>query len=139
MIFAREISDPLTSLVKKMDRATTELDSRGIDTFVIFCSSDAALEARLKTLIEKEQIQSSAVSISKNVPAGYKMPVDAEVTVLCFLKQSARAVFTYRKGELSAKDADRIVDTIDGLTEQPFPVGYVAPAYTPVNPITSNG
>jgi hypothetical protein len=39
----------------------------------------------------------------------------------------------------TAKEAERIVDTIDGLTERPFPVGYVAPAYTPNNAITSKG
>src|SRR4051812_40991189 len=121
MIFLREVSDPLTGLVKKVEKAAADMRSRGVDTYVVFHNNeDKDLETKLKAFVEKEQIQSCALSISKAIPAGYKVPKDADVTVLCFLQQTARAVFTYKKGELTPKDADRIVDTIDGLTEQPF-------------------
>src|SRR5262245_1798218 len=138
MIFLRGVNDRLTSLVKKVDATAFEL-ARGIDTFVVFLGDDQELEAKVKAMVEKEQITSSAVSIARAVPAGYKVPKDAEATVLFFVNQSARAVFTFGKDELTAKEVERVVDAIDGCTEQPFPVGYIAPAYTPTRAITSGG
>ena len=138
MIFAREINDRLTSLVKKVDSTTWEL-ARGIDTFVIFLGDEKEMEAKVKKMVEKENIVNSAVSVAKAVPLGYKVPKDAESTVLFFVNQSARAVFTFKKDELPAKETERVVDAIDAYTEQPFPIGYVAPAYTPSKRITSGG
>lgn len=136
MIFLRGINDHLTGLVKKVDATTFEL-ARGIDTFVVFVGDDKELEAKVKAMVEKEQIASSAVSMARAVPAGYRVPKDAEATVLFFVNQSARAVFTFGKDELTAKDAERVADSIDAHTELPFPVGYIAPAYTPAKAITT--
>lgn len=132
MILAREISDGLTSLVKKIDNATFEFGSRGLDTFIIFCNDESGFEEKVKKLVEKEEILYSAVSLTKaDGPRGYRFPKDADVTALLFVKQSAKLAFTFGKGELTTRKADEIVDAIDGKTELPFPVGYVAPAYTP--------
>lgn len=140
MIFAREVNDPLTGLVKKMEAAATELKDRRLDTFVVFCSDDKELEAKLKSLVEKEAIANSAVSLSDSAgPKGFKVPREAEVAVVLYVRRIAQAAFTFRKGELTEQDADRIVAAIDGKTETPFPIGYVAPAYAPKRPITVNG
>ena len=40
MIFAREVSDPLTSLVKKIDEATAKNSSCRMGSFVVFLSDD---------------------------------------------------------------------------------------------------
>src|SRR5262245_54870496 len=103
MIFAREISDPLTGLVKKVNSAVLEF-GRGIDAYVIFCSDDASLEEKLKKVVEKEQILTCAVSLTKasGVP-GYKFPREVDVAVMFFVKQSAQAVFTFKTEELTAK------------------------------------
>jgi hypothetical protein len=97
------------------------------------------MESKIKKVIDKENIANSAISIAEAVPAGYKVPKDAEATVLFFVNQSARAVFTFKKDELTTKETERVVDAIDAHTEQPFPIGYVAPAYTPSKWITSGG
>ena len=38
MIFAREVSDSLTSLVKKLDAATASHKSDKMGSFVVFCT-----------------------------------------------------------------------------------------------------
>jgi hypothetical protein len=46
MIFAKEINDPLTSLVKQVNTATYQW-GRGISSYAVFCSEDANLEKHL--------------------------------------------------------------------------------------------
>ena len=51
MVFARENSDGLTSLVKGLNKAT---DNKSLNSFVCFLSDDEGLEGKLKELAEKE-------------------------------------------------------------------------------------
>jgi hypothetical protein len=132
VVLARETSDGLTSLVKKLDTITYQFGDRGLDTYIIFCSDDPGMEARVKKLVEKESIAYSGVSLTKSAgPTGYKLPKDAEATATLFVRQSAKLAYTFGKGELTPKKADEVIDAIDAKTEKPFPVGYVAPAYAP--------
>jgi hypothetical protein len=140
MIFAREVSDPLTSLVKQVDTAAGELSGQNTDVFVIFCSDDAKLEAKLKDLVEKGGIVNSAVSMTKPAgPPGFKVPNDADATVVIFSNRVAQAAFTYKKEDLTPREVARVLDAMDVGPAAPFPVGYVAPAYVPRRAITSKG
>ena len=44
MIFAREVSDNLTSLVKKVDAATAKNSACRMGSFVVFLNDDESLE-----------------------------------------------------------------------------------------------
>src|SRR3989442_1640545 len=62
LIFARDISDPLIALVKKIDRQLDQAPARGPDknrrgVFVVFTSDDPALKRRLQELIAKERLK----------------------------------------------------------------------------------
>src|SRR5437660_6647575 len=99
MIFAREISDPLTSLVKKIDAATVKNNEKSMGSFVVFCSDDEALEKNLKKLAEKEKLEKIALTIDN--PAGpdkYKIAKDADITVVLYVGQ-------YNKGAVKANYA----------------------------------
>ena len=48
MIFAREVSDSLTSLVKKLDAATAKNSDAKMGSFVVFCNDDEDLKDKLK-------------------------------------------------------------------------------------------
>src|SRR5260370_847414 len=63
MIFAREISDNLTSLVKKIDEATAENKSNRMGSFVVFLSNDEGLEQKLKDLATKEGLKHTNLTI----------------------------------------------------------------------------
>ena len=48
MVFAREISDPVTSLVKKIDAATVKNSSSRMGSFAVFLSDQEGLDKKLK-------------------------------------------------------------------------------------------
>src|SRR5438034_753944 len=112
MIFAREISDPLTSLVKKIDAATEANKSCRMGSFVVFCSNEEGLEKKLKELAEKKKITKPVFTTDN--PAGpqkYEIAKDADVTVVLYQKHNVKANYAFKKGEL--KDADDLLDVGD--------------------------
>jgi hypothetical protein len=110
MIFAREISDSLTSLVKKIDAATAEHSSCRMGSFIVFTSDDEGLEAKLKDLAKNEKLEHVVLTIDNpQGPPRYKIAKDADVTVVLYDKQKVKANFAYKKGEMTEKDVEQIV------------------------------
>jgi len=110
MIFAREISDPLTSLVKKIDAATAKHSDARLGSFVVFLSDDEDLEKQLKQLAQKERIERTVLTIDNPAgPRGYKVAKDADVTVVFYQRHQVKANHAFKKGELKEGDIDKIV------------------------------
>lgn len=111
----REPSDPLTSLVKRIDQrleAAVKATQRRLGVYVIFDSSVPGLEQRLKALAEKEKLQSVNLCIGA-VPRSYEVSPEADVTVVIYSngrrrEQRVTANFALRKGELSQARSDEI-------------------------------
>ncbi len=119
MIFAREISDPLTSLVKKIDAATAANKSCRMGSFVVFCSDDESLEGKLKDLAKTQKLDHIVLTIDNpQGPPRYKIAKDADVTVVLYEKQKVKANFAFRKGELQSKDIDEIVAGVSKILPQ---------------------
>jgi hypothetical protein len=115
MIFAREVSDSLTSLVKKIDDATASNSKAKMGSFVVFLNDEEALPAKLKTLAEKEGLKKCVLSVdngSPTGPKGYEIAKDAEVTVVLYNKRKVHANHAFKKGELNAKAIETIVSEI---------------------------
>ena len=117
MIFAREISDPLTSLVKKIDQATAKHADQSMGSFVVFLSDDEGLEKRLKDLARKEGIKHTVLTIMDNRagPPGYNVNPQADVTVVLYTRRTVKANHAYKKGELTQKEVDRIVGDVSKI------------------------
>ena len=110
MIFAREISDPLTSLVKKLDAAAAKHSACSLGSFVVFCSDSESLEGKLKELAEKEKLERVVLTIDNpSGPTSYKIAKDADVTVVLYTSHKVKANHAFKKGELKEADADAIV------------------------------
>jgi hypothetical protein len=93
LIFAREVSDPLISLVKAIDGHLERCDvvlrpgRERPGVHVVFCSDDPGLKERLDKLIAKEGIRHVVFSISKNSSQGpprYRVAREAELTVVLY-------------------------------------------------------
>jgi hypothetical protein len=113
MIFAREISDPLTSLVKKIDAATAANSKDRMGSFVVFLSDAEGLRDNLKKLAKKENLKQTVLSIDNPAgPDGYGVAKDADVTVVLYNKRTVKSNFAFRKGELNDKAIKRIVADI---------------------------
>lgn len=111
MIFAREVSDNLTSLVKKVDKATAENSKSRLGSFVVFCNDDEKLEDQLKALAKKEKINKTVLSIvdKKSGPSGYDINPEADVTVVLYVGRQVKANHAFKKGELKEKDIEKIM------------------------------
>lgn|SRR5579859_1447836 len=116
MIFAREINDGLTSLVKKIDEATAKYSDCRMGSFVVFCSDQEGLEKQLKDLAKKEDLKKIVLTIDNPAgPEDYKVAKDAEVTVVLYTKQKVKANYAFKKGEMKAADVDKIVSEVSKI------------------------
>jgi len=102
MIFAREVSDPLTSLVKKIDAETASNKKAKMGSFVVFMSDDEKLGDALKNLATKESIKQTILTIDNPAgPKSYNVAKDADVTVVLYYKHKVMANYAFKKGELN--------------------------------------
>ena len=110
MIFAREVSDSLTGLVKKIDTATAEHKSCRMGSFVVFCTDDDKLEKQLKELAKKEELKKTILTIDNpQGPQQYKIAKEADVTVVLYEKQKVKANYAFKKGELNSAAVEKIM------------------------------
>jgi hypothetical protein len=111
MIFARDLSDPLASLVKKIDAATDKNSECEMGSFVVFLNDDEGIDQKLKDLGEKEHLSKIALTRMPNRagPESYKIAKDADVTVVLYSKNKCQASYAFKKGELTDSDVDKIV------------------------------
>ena len=80
MIFAREITDDLTSLVKKIDAETGKNKSAHMGSFVVFLSNDEGMEEKLKELAKKEGLKHTILTLDNPAgPRGYNITKEAAI------------------------------------------------------------
>lgn len=111
-VFARATSEPLTSLVKKIDDQIGE--NGKLKAFVVIMTKDAdATSSALKTLAETSHVKHVPLTMigEPNGPPDYELSKDADVTVLMWHKQKVVVNHAF-KGELTAKDVDAVTADI---------------------------
>jgi hypothetical protein len=113
VIFAREVTDGLTSLVKKIDEATAKNRTCRMGSFVVFCSDDEGLKKKLEELADKEKLKHTVLTIDNPAgPEDYDIAKDADVTVLLYNRQQVKVNHAYKKGELTEREVDRILSEL---------------------------
>ena len=120
MIFAREVSDSLTSLVKKIDAETAKNSKAKMGSFVVFLTDDEKLEDKLKSFAEKEGIKKCVLSIDNPAgPKGYNVSKDADITVVLYNKRQVEANYAFKKGELSSAAIEKILADVPKIIPEP--------------------
>ena len=110
MIFAREVSGPLTSLVKKIDAETAKNSKAKMGSFVVFMSEDEGLNDKLKSLAEKEGIKKLVFSIDNPAgPKAYAVSKDADITVVLYNQRKVMSNYAFKKGELNDAAISKIL------------------------------
>ena len=110
MIFAREVSDNLTGLVKKIDAATDKNSSCNMGSFVVFLNDDESLEKKLQEMAKKADLKKIILTTDNPAgPRGYDIPKDADITVVLYNKRKVASNFAFRKDELKSADIEKIV------------------------------
>jgi hypothetical protein len=117
MIFAREINDPLTSLVKKVDEVNKEKGKK-MGSFVVLLSDDEGMEKKLKEFAEKEKLEKTALTLDNpSGPADYKIAKAADVTVILYVGKTVKVNRAYKKGEFKAADIEDIVKDLPKILD----------------------
>jgi hypothetical protein len=120
VIFAREITPPLTSLVKKIDEATVKNNSCDMGSFVVLLSDEKPTATRkLKELAKTQKLKETVLALHDAAgPEEYKIAKDAEITVLLYVEHEVKANFAFRKGEFEEKDISRVLDGLVKILPQ---------------------
>ncbi len=111
-IFARKITENLTSLVKKIDGLVAKNKDKKLSAFVVLLSDDAdADEAKLKELAKKHGIKTTPLTVFEGIagPPNYKIAKDADVTVLMWERRKIKVNHAFRKDGLNKKSVAAIV------------------------------
>ena len=118
MIFAREVTPTLTSLVKKIDAETAKNKDKKMGSFAVFMSDDPKLEDALKELAKKENLTNFILSIDNPAgPAAYKVDKNADITVVLYNKRKVEANYAFKKGELKDADVSKIIADIAKIVQ----------------------
>ena len=118
LIFASEVSDPLTTLVKRIDKQLEEASVRSPSTkirgvFVVFPSDDDGLKDGLKDLIAKAGLKQVVFCCGKADGLDkYEISPESRQTVVIFERGKVTANFAFRKDEFSEGWADAIVKAL---------------------------
>jgi hypothetical protein len=116
MIVARDISDPLTSLVKKMDEATVKNSDCKMAAFVVFCRDEEGQEKKLKDWASKEKLKNTFLTIDNPAgPRGYDIAKDADVTVILYRDKVVKVNRAFKKGELKDADVQKILGELAAI------------------------
>ena len=110
-VFAREITDNLTSLVKQIDEKIGANSDQKMAGFVVLLTDDPdAAEPRLKELAEKHKIENTPLTVYDGVagPENYKIAEKADVTVMMWVGHKVKVNRGF-SGELSDNDVRNIM------------------------------
>jgi len=117
LVFAREITNPLTTLVKKLDAEVAKRKSAKLRAIVVSLSDDYALEMSLKDYGKKKAIKHVNLAIME--PDGarpYKLSKEADVTVVMYKRKKVEANHAFKKGELNEKGVETILADVPKIT-----------------------
>jgi hypothetical protein len=110
MVFAREVSPGLVTLMKRLDEVTGKYADCEMGSFVVFLNNDEELPGELKALARQESLKH--LVLATDAPAGpqdYTVAKGADVTVVLYTKHTVKANHSFRKGELTPRAIDQVV------------------------------
>jgi hypothetical protein len=118
MIFARNPSDELTSLITKLDAETVKNKDKKMGSFAVFCNDAEGLDSKLKTLAEKQNLKAFTLAIDNPTgPEPYKIAKDADVTVVLYTNSKVIANYAFKKGELNSAKIEQIVTDVSKIVK----------------------
>jgi len=116
MIFAREATPEVKTLLKKIDSCCTKSDD--MNSCVIFCSDESGMDKKLKSMAQDAGLKKLVVSLDTPTgPDGYNLTKDAAVTVLLYRNREVKANYAFKKGELNDKAVEQVAAETGKLAE----------------------
>jgi hypothetical protein len=110
LVFAREMTKPLTRMVKELEAEVAKGKSAKLKAVVVILSDDDALEKNLKEFGEKQGIKHVNLAIMEpDGPKHYKVSKEADVTVIAYKNRKVQANHAFKKGELNEEGVEKIL------------------------------
>ena len=110
MIFAREATPQLISLLKRVDAATAAHADHSLGSCAIFCNDADALPAHLAQLVERNNLKHiTLATFAASGPTRYNIAPDAAVTVLLYTRGTVKANHSFKYGDLSNTNIETIL------------------------------
>jgi len=110
MIFAREASPQLVSLLKRIDAATAAHEDDSLGSCAIFCNDAERLPEQLTQLAKQSSLNHIILAtFAAAGPPRYKIAPDADVTVLLYTHGTVKANHSFKKSELTAAAIETIM------------------------------
>ena len=113
-IFAREITDDLAGLVKKIDEVVVANDDKRAAAFLVLLSEDPdAAAPQLEKLAADQEIGETPLTVYDGItgPPAYSIAEEAEVTVLMWVGGEVKVNHALGANELNAEKIEEIVGT----------------------------
>jgi hypothetical protein len=111
-IFTREVNEELATLVKQIDQVVGKNQAEKMASFVVVLSDDPASQKdQLKELASKQGIRNTPLTTydDKMGPPSYKIPKDADFTVMMWVDGQLKVNETFKKGQLSPQKVTQVV------------------------------
>ena len=112
LVFGRGITDPLTSLAKKLNAVVGKNKAARLRAVLVILREDAETERALKELGERQGIEKVSLAILPDAPKLYKLSQQADVTVVVYNRHKVEANHAFRKGELNDKAIETILAAV---------------------------
>jgi hypothetical protein len=110
MIFAREATPQVVSLLKRVDAATAAHGEESMGSCAIFCNDAPGLPGQLAQLAKQSNLNNIILATLAAVgPPRYQIAADAEVTVLLYTRGTVKANHAFKKGELTEANVQTIL------------------------------
>src|SRR5262249_25572138 len=110
-IFARELDSQVMNLVQKIDARVDENQDKRLAAFVILLKEDAeAFEPRIKALAKDARLANTPLTIAvRSPPPAFKIPEEADVTVLMWIEKQLKFRRSFGAGELDQSAIESLV------------------------------
>lgn len=124
-IVAREITDDLTSLVKKIDDVVGKNKDKKMAAFFVLLSKDPdADEKKLKELAKKKEIKNIPLTVYEGIagPPNFKVSEDADVTIMMWVgkQRQVKVNHALTNKDLKAATEEVVRDTGKILKKGPL-------------------
>ena|SRR5207249_2367022 len=118
LVFGRDLTDPLTNLMKKLDVEVGKNKAARLRAVVVMLSEDDKLERTLREFGNRQGIRRVSLAITPDGPKDYKLSQQADVTVVLYKRRKVEANHAFRKGELNDKAIGRILADVSKLVSR---------------------
>ena len=119
-VFAREITDDLTSLVKQIDEKIVDNTDKKMAGFVVLLTDDPdAAEPKLKELAQANKIEKTPLTVFDGIagPPNYSIAKEAEVTVIMWVEGKVKVNRAFEKGKLDKAAIEKIMKETSKILE----------------------